>query len=348
MRGRPETVSGSIALACFCDLCMKRGVRNAQFSRGVPESDQMNPQIWKRWCYFGALLLGGGAAGLCVLVLREVGPATGRVAAAPERLAWVTDAWPELDLPRGDVFARPGDDRLDEEVAQYRLAGTFRTYDFREGARDDVSNGASARNQLALVDDLRDGRQWMLRRGERLGPFTVSEIDTEQVVLTREERSWVLTLPGVLVGPRTEVVRGSREGTGGGFEDMPALETTPFGKRIAENQWVIDRDAVVAYAEQLAAEPRRAIALYDSFTSVTPETEDDLAGFRLQMAGEREFFGSMGLADGDIIRKVNSMQMKSQRRAEYLVREFMHSRMSAVVLDIEREGDTRQHIYIVR
>lgn len=288
------------------------------------------------------LLCLGGFAALSVRVSRDVREMPGASGSQPRAsLRSARAAVPEY--PSGDVFFRAGREQFETEARNYRLAGTFQTYvpegdAFREGT------------QLALVDDIRTARQMMVRTGERVGPFAVAEIRQDQVVLSHGNEEWVLTLPGLLA-TRTAAARepgGELDDTPRRFEDMPALETTPFGHRIAENQWVISRDAIFAYADQLMADPRRAINLYRSFTSVVPETEEDMAGFRLKMAGEREFFQSMGLADGDVIHKVNSMEMKNQERAEYLVSEFMRSRMSAVVLDIERNGQMEKKVFVIR
>ncbi|MCC5850376.1 MAG: hypothetical protein JJU29_20000 [Verrucomicrobia bacterium] len=302
----------------------------------------MNLMLFQKWLTAGLALCAFGTGGLLTMSWRMTRAPGADHRASAANSDW---SWPAIDLPSGDVFARPGEAQFDEEVRHYQLAGTFQTYDF-----DPESGQGKPRSQLALVDDLRDGRQVMLRTGERLGPFTVSEINLEQLVLSRGGMEWVLTLPGVLA--ERVASRPTRPATRGedtvDFEDMPALETTPFGKRVGENMWVIERAAVVGYAEQVMADPRRAIALYDSFTSAPAVDEDGLSGFQLNMVGEREFFSSMGLADGDIIQRVNSMEMLNQNRAEYLVSEFMRANMNAVVLDIERDGQAEKRIFIIR
>ena len=42
------------------------------------------------------------------------------------------------------------------------------------------------------------------------------------------------------------------------------------------------------------------------------------------------------------------MAMSSRRRADYLIREFANDKLSAVVLDIERNGQPAKLIYEVR
>ncbi len=251
---------------------------------------------------------------------------------------------PQASLPDGDVFARIGFERLERELQGFRLAGTFQTYDFG------VEGDTRLRGQLALVDDLNAGRQSIIREGDSLGPFRVTGIGVDELSLAAAGKEWTLRLQGVFASS------GAAAGGQGGavperaltWEDMPVLERSGWGERVAENQWLIRREAVFEYAEQMMADPRRAIRLYQSFSTAEPFGEDELAGFRLQMAGEREFFTAMGLTDGDVIRRVNSMEMSNQARAEFLVSEFMRSNMNAVVLDVERNGVLEKLVYVVR
>jgi len=76
--------------------------------------------------------------------------------------------------------------------------------------------------------------------------------------------------------------------------------------------------------------------------------EGQVAGYRLEKEGEAEFFAAVGLQEGDTIRRVNSMNMTSQARAEYFISEFMKERLGAVVLDVERNGQQEKLIYLFR
>ena len=71
-------------------------------------------------------------------------------------------------------------------------------------------------------------------------------------------------------------------------------------------------------------------------------------GYRLDRAGEQAFYEAVGLTENDVVRKVNSMKMIKQERAEYFIREFVQDRLSAVVLDIERDGESMKLIYYLR
>ncbi len=243
-------------------------------------------------------------------------------------------------LPIGDVWARPGLERLTDELAAYQLAGTF---------LGSPEPGGTTEIAIALVDHRDGGRQVLLRPGDTLGPFRVADIGLDTVTLERDGRTWTLGLTGG-IAPRT-ASRGTENRAGApspaSWEDMPALETSSFGKRVADNQWVIQRHAMLAYADDILKNPARAVALYQSFEQVL-DSEGVGEGYRVAPQGERELFTAMGLGENDVIRKVNSMHMKNQTRAEYLVGEFMKSRMSAVVLDIERDGREEKLIYIIR
>jgi len=250
---------------------------------------------------------------------------------------------PRVDLPQGDVFARVGVERLEQELHRFRLTGTFQTYDFG------LEGETRLRGQLALVDDLNAGQQRIVREGDSLGPFRVNRIGVNELMVSASDQEWTLRLQGVFASSRPASGEGSApESRPPTWEDMPILERSAWGDRVAENQWLIRREAVFEYAEQMMADPRRAIELYRSFSTAEPFGEDELAGFRLKMTGERDFFTAMGLTDGDVIRRVNSMEMSNQARAEFLIAEFMRSRMNAVVLDVERNGELQKLVYVIR
>ncbi|MEI7782138.1 MAG: hypothetical protein WCJ18_09475 [Planctomycetota bacterium] len=56
----------------------------------------------------------------------------------------------------------------------------------------------------------------------------------------------------------------------------------------------------------------------------------------------------LAVREGDVVRKVNSMIMTSQKRAEYFIGEFLQNRVSAIVFDIERDNKPQKLIYFIR
>lgn len=260
----------------------------------------------------------------------------------PTENARVVSDW-KLEIPGEELWANAESLEFTREIDNYTLSGTFQTYE-TEG--DSVQELATA-SSLALVDDLRNNKQHLLRQGDALGPFSVEHVAMDQITLRRGGQFFVLALSGEIASAPAQDAVPKVKDTPVRLEDMPALETTRFGKKVSENQWVIEREEVFRYAEEIMGSPVRAVQLYRSFDQLA-KNEGDKAGFKIEMKGEQDFFTDMGLGNGDVIRKVNSMEMKTQIRAEYLVREFMKSRMSAVVLDVENNGETRQQIFIVR
>ena len=56
----------------------------------------------------------------------------------------------------------------------------------------------------------------------------------------------------------------------------------------------------------------------------------------------------MGMKEGDVVRKVNSMDMTSRQRAEYFIKEFAADRANVFMIEIERDGTPQKLIYQVR
>lgn len=244
------------------------------------------------------------------------------------------DTWPGRE-----VWAGPEEAQGLAGISRFELAGTFQVFD---GEPETVE-------AAALVDDRETGVQRIVREGEDLGMFRVSRIFEDRLTLLRGERSWELTLTGVKAIPRPGTPEAQTPSAPMDPFDLPALESNRFGKRVKENYWILEREALKGYIDEMM-EPQnmvRTVNLYRSFSQRTDQGDEE-PGFEIGMKAEQDFFQDMGLQDGDIIRKVNSMEMKTQQRAEYLLREFYRDNMSAVVLDVERNGENQQHIYLVR
>jgi type II secretory pathway component PulC len=283
-----------------------------------------------------ALLISGGV--LAGFWLRSaVPPVEEEGAAGTEQI--VVPAPPAAgDWPGSEVWAGPEEVKGSDGVSRYKLAGTFQVF---EGETEEIES-------KALVDDQETGVQRIVREGEELGMFRVGSISEDRLSLEREGRTWVLTLSGVRMMREVTPEEKSGEEAVDPFE-MPALETSRFGKRVKENYWVMEREALKTYIDEMM-EPQnmiRTVNLYRSFSQRT-ELGDEEPGFEISMKGEKDFFRDVGLQDGDIIRRANSMKMRTQRRAEYLLKEFYNDNMSAIVLDVERDGESQQHIYLVR
>ncbi len=255
--------------------------------------------------------------------------------------------WPEgVEIPAElwQVFQAPAEQsqlaQAGPLASRYRLAGTFFLY-ANEGA------DAESNNRRAIVDDLRKGQQTILQEGDLLDEFLVAQVFPERILLRAGGIDYELNLSFA----DAEQPAAAASASAGAqpeldMEDMPALETNRFGKRVGENRWVVQREELLKYYREVLDEPQRMAAIY---MSLKPDyQENEIMGYRLGTEGEGEFFKAAGLRENDVIRKVNSMQMKSQRRAEYFLSEFLKDRVNALVLDIEREGKPEKLIYLIR
>jgi len=215
---------------------------------------------------------------------------------------------------------------------RYRLAGTFITYDNR---------GKSLRT--AIIDDLSSDTQKLIAQNERLDKYLVASIERERVFLKAGAEEAVLTLS-------FSKERSRPSDTDQEVDSKPSetiISENRFGKRVAENRWVLSREALTDYYNEMLDDPERIAAIY---ISLKPDYDQDskIQGYNLDMVGENEFFEAVGLRQGDIIRKANSMNMSCQARGEYFLREFINNRLGAVVLDIDRENVRKKMIYLIR
>ena len=264
----------------------------------------------------------------------------GAAPAAPGAIAPEPFHWPALDAGAWKSF-RSGAPAAPPAVAgalaaRYRLAGVFLIL---------TDPGASGdENRCAILDDLQTKQQVLAAEGEDVGPARVVRVAIDQVVLSDGEREETLYLAaGTLPGHE-------QAGSPAVAAEAPAkiLETNRFGNRIGETRWEINKQAVLDYYQEMMDNPERLAGL---FMAMEPDRDEagKVAGYRLNTdLGEKEFYTQVGLQHGDVVRKVNSMRMTSQRRAEYFIGEFVQNRLGAVVIDIERNGEPKKLVYLIK
>lgn len=244
------------------------------------------------------------------------------------------EAW---SVFRRDADSTPGGERSD---ARFRLAGTF----FLLNPENETGN----EERGAILDDIDANQQFVVREGQVFRDYDVTRIFNERVILRRDGEELELTL--------------SFKGSTGGGDHQPVktadatvdledyeepLETNRFGARVGNNRWVISKQALFDYYDELMDHPERIEPVY---RALAPERDDEgnITGYRYNKEGEDVLYEAAGILEGDIVRRVNSMNMISQKRAEYFIGEFIQGRMGAVVLDIERNGVEEKLIYLLR
>ena len=289
---------------------------------------------WK-WTALALLAL----AALLALRLALAGRGARAVAERPAAVVAEPFRWPELAAGAWNVFrsgAAPAPAApAGQLAARYRLAGVFLIL----GDPDAVG----AEHRCAILDDVQEQRQILAGEGEDVGPARVVRVAADHVVLSADGREETLLLTaGALPG---------RDGAGAGAaaaEPAKILETTRFGNRVGETRWEINKAAVLEYYREMMDNPERLAGLFNAMEP-DRDVEGKVAGYRLNVArGEKDFYTQVGLRDGDVVRKVNSMRMTSQRRAEYFIGEFVQDRLGAVVIDVERDGQPQKLVYLVK
>ncbi len=248
-----------------------------------------------------------------------------------------------------DVFRRPHSAvPLDTEISlaeRFRLAGTFSAYS------GDTFSAADA-GRRAILDDVTVGRQHLVRDGQKLGDVRVVTIERDSIVLRdhRGEEELFLSFTEfdsqdhpreLAAAPQMDSPVPLR------FEDMPTLEENRFGRRIGDDRWIMQRELLLEYADEIQEDPERLTALLMAMQPALDQN-DEIQGFVLDMLGENELYEAAGFQDGDIVRMVNSMPMISPARAEYFIGEFLRGNLNAVVIEIERDGAEQRLIHLIR
>ena len=258
---------------------------------------------------------------------------------------WTTE-WPESgdhDASIWTIIKKAGSSATDltgPMAQRFRLAGTFFTF-------QEHPDGEHM-SRKAILDDLQEKTQHLVKEGERIAGATISRIFRDRVVVltsSGEEELWLSFAGGMMNEKPTEPSPASKNALR--MEDMPALETSRFGKRVGESRWVMQREEIETYYQELLDDPERMASL---FLTMKPDYQNNkIEGYVVDIEGEPDFFKAAGLQQGDIVRKVNSMKMTSQRRAEYFIGEFIKNRMNAIVLEVDRgEDQNKKLIYLIR
>ena len=287
----------------------------------------------------GALALLALAALLALVLAAGLrGPGPGAAAARRGAALPALFSWPAVEPATWNLFrsgapvAPPVTGAL---AARFRLAGVFLVLS------DPDNPGPETR--CAILDDLQTKQQMLAAEGEGLGSVQVVRVASDSVVLSdggREETIYLAagSLPGQgAAGPAVVAA-----------EALKILETNRFGNRVGDTRWEFNRQAILDYYQEMMDNPERLAGL---FMAMEPDRDEEgrIAGYRLNTdLGEKDFYTAVGLQQGDVVRRVNSMRMTSQRRAEYFIGEFVQNRLGAVVIDIDRNGEAKKLVYLVK
>ena len=213
----------------------------------------------------------------------------------------------------------------------FRLAGTF--FAFSEGVKS---------KRKAVLDDLKTGMQTIVSESDFISDYTVLKIFQDRVILRGASGEEVLRLSFSAIGVSSTTTDPDQAPDDGSIEDQMF-----GGKQVGENSWVFQRKSLMDYYSNLMDDPTRLYAVFQSLKPIYGD-RSQITGYQLGIEGEKEFFDAIGLAEGDIVRKVNSLPMTNRRRAEYFIGQFAKDRANAFLVDVERDGQPLRLSYKVR
>ena len=240
--------------------------------------------------------------------------------------AWAVFRATGHEVPAGSSLA----DRL-------RMAGAYPVM----GSRD-----ASGQYQWhAILEDLQSGRQDTYKVGDPFEQYKIIRITADRVTLLGDSVEVTIS-PGLRQGDQSNMAATTAAAVDTAAAQPFTMTTNRFGRQVAEHRWEISREKLLEYVDEVKGDMLRVAALYSSLMPDYSQ-DRDILGYVLDMTGEQEFFETIGMRNGDIVRKVNSMNMTSQRRAEYFISEFMNDNLPTVVIDVERDGEMIKMIYLM-
>lgn len=190
--------------------------------------------------------------------------------------------------------------------------------------------------QRAVLADASTKREEIVQIGDKFDQVLVKDIQTDHIILSDA------------LGEET--LRLGSTGRPGDVAGEPAVATPSQsfgGRRLGPRRWEFDRRTLIGYYRDLMNNPDRLVQVFDSMKPVY-EADGKISGYRLEVEGEKEFFEAAGLEPGDVVRKVNDLNMSNRDRAEFFIKQFVLKNVSVFVLDIERGGEPFRMLYQVR
>jgi type II secretory pathway component PulC len=206
-----------------------------------------------------------------------------------------------------------------------------------------IESEAGLRLQKAILDDTLKNEQRVVGEGDIIGDIVVEDIRYDRMSLRSPSGVRVLVMEFV-----SSPISPEAQGTNNLSSSSDKSISNRFGcVKVQDDRWQFGRQQMLDYYQELLDEPDRMVALFDTMKPVRDD-RNRITGYVVGVEGERDFFDAVGLREGDIVRQVNSVAMTNRRRAEFFIDEFLKSRMSAIVLEVERDGKMQKQVYQVK
>ena len=223
-------------------------------------------------------------------------------------------------------------------ATRFRLAGTFRV----------IQPGDRAIPKAVLCDLVRSNQSIIVSPGDSLGEgIFVHDINDNRLELVQRDVSCTLTLQFQGTNQPSQQAGSGSNGFENATQGYEILNRGQFGVQIQADRWLIERRKVLDYYNSVLEDADRLVALFDSLKPLYDESRK-INGYILIPEGEKEFFKEVGLQEGDVIRKVNSVPMQNRRVAEGFIRDFGNNQLNVAVLELERAGQPVKVVYELR
>lgn len=284
------------------------------------------------WQCGGVLLALALAAALFGLALRT-GDEQLPAAAPPPPPPW--HETPASVNPDFSVLHGPADAGTSTNATAFldafRYVGSFF---FSTGDADTMRRG--------VLSYLPENRQEIVSGGEVVAGVRVKRIGEDHIVLEKDGVEGTLTLGGADKPMMHSYLDQASTG------DAAGPRRTRFGEQTDDGVWTLQKEALQAYYDELLEEPERLLQVFDSMAPLYSANGGSIEGYQLKAVGEHAFFEAVGVREGDIVRKVNALPMTNRGRAEFFIRQVVQDRVSAIVIDIERDGAPKRLVYQLR
>ena len=122
------------------------------------------------------------------------------------------------------------------------------------------------------------------------------------------------------------------------------------GRQVADGRWEFPRERALAFYDELRAEPERMLRVFDAMDPVwvaDPDGERRIEGYRYraELGAEPDFFAAVGLQDGDVVLRVNSLLMTRREQGEAMISSFIRGDGSMYVVEVERDGQIPKQVF---
>ena len=191
---------------------------------------------------------------------------------------------------------------------------------------------ADPAKSYAIIEDLAARRQSLYRVGDLiLDTATLRRVEWDRVVLDRNGEEEVLELASAR-GPATA---SASAGAAGGGSAIPGERI----RKTADNKFVIDRrelEKTVANINEVFTQAR-AVPYFENGKTV---------GFRVFAIKAGSVFEKIGLQNGDVIQRVNGVELTDPTKAISLFTELQNE--GHIAVDLQRNKATKSFSYEIR